>query len=385
MALRIPSPTGVFGRLGAPTLNFGRRASSFISVVAAASKQQQQQQKKKNKKEMWSPLQTIEEIASQFGLEIAISDLERLFREAGGDPPAHPGESLHRRRPVRVVYQGGRGSYCQEAAERAFPALSCDSFPCTNMEDAFSALEDQSADRAIVPAENSIDGPIDRNIDLLLRHQDVSIVGELVLPVDHCLISLRGTPVSSLRRVVSHPQALSHCRGRLEELDLEVDEVDSAADAARFLAESRAAGTAVIGSKAAAKEFGLEVLEHNFQDPAVNFNRYLQLGLGSGSDLETRSGRTRKTTVAFSLEGGVADLFRAMWVFETRGVRVTRVDHRPNRSNPVRLAGRVAYFNYVFVMDLEGSRSDPKVRSALTGLEEIAAFVRVLGSYSSNL
>lgn len=351
-----------------------------MSVVAAASKQQQQQ-----KKRAWqSPL---EEIVSQIGLEMDVAHLERMFREirTGGDPPPvdFP-ESPGRRRPLRVAYQGALGSYCQEAAERAFPSLSSSSssdfFPCTNMEEAFAVLEDRSADRAIIPAENSIDGPIDRNLDLLLRHEGVKIVGELVLPVEHCLISLRDTPLASVRRVVGHPQALSHCRGRLDALGVRVHEARSSADAARLLSGSRAAGTAVVGSKAAAKEFGLQVLERNFQDQAVNFNRYLQLGLGSGA--ETRPGGIRKTTVAFCLEDGVSDLFRAMWAFETRGVRILRVDHRPNRSNPLRVVGGGAYFDYVFVMDLEGSGSDLKVERALTGLKEKAGFVRVLGSYN---
>ncbi|ONK62992.1 uncharacterized protein A4U43_C07F10270 [Asparagus officinalis] len=254
------------------------------------------------------------------------------------------------------------------------------------MEDAFSALEDFSADRAVVPAENSVDGPIDRNLDLLLRHEDVNIVGELVLPVNHCLLSLPGVKISGVRRVVSHPQALSHCKRRLEELNVEIDEVDSAADAAKFVAENGIGDTtAVIGSKVAAGEFGLQVLEHNFQDPTVNFNRYLQLGLGSGSAI--RPGETRKTTVAFTLDSGVSDLFRAMWIFEVRGVRVTRVEHRPNRANPIRTVeketGKAVKLDYVFVLDLEGCGSDPKVKAALTGLAEIAGFVRVLGSYTS--
>lgn len=357
--------------------------------VAAALKQQQQPKKGRGDgfaKTKPSPLTTAEEVASRFGFDMAVEELERLFRRASvprGYPPAETGGSSGRR-PLRVAYQGGRGSYCQEAAAEAFRSVSFDSFACNNMEDVFSALEDFSADRAVIPAENSVDGPIDRNLDLLLRHDNVKIVGEAVLPVNHCLLSLPDTQISGLRRIVSHPQALNHCKGRLQDLDVNVDEVDSAADAAKYVAENRIADTAVIGSKMAAQEFGLQVLEHNFQDPTVNFNRFLQLGLGSGSGIAG----IHKTTVAFSLENGVSDLFLAMWIFEVRGVRVTRVEHRPNRASPIRVVeketGRVVQLDYVFVLDLEGSGSDPKVKAALTGLTEIAGFVRVLGSYTSH-
>lgn len=353
-------------------------SSSLLVVKGSLQKKQQQRTTTAS-----SPLQAVEDLASRLGLEMA---LERLFRDrevfGAGDhpPPASPGRQ---RRPVRVAYQGVRGSYCQEAAAEAYPSSSHPPFlPCPHMEAAFAALEDGSADRAVVPFENSLDGPIPRNLDLLLRHPAVHIVGELVLPVNHCLLSLPGAPRSALRRIVSHPQALDHCRHRLRALDLEVEEVSSAADAARIVAEGRISDSAVIGSRIAASEFGLRVLEENFQDQGSgggNVTRFLQLALGAtATATSTASG---KTTVAFSLPNGPSDLFRAMWAFESRGVRVARVDHRPNRLSPLRVVNKAAYLDYVFVLDLGRPESDPHVRAALARLREFAGFVRVLGSY----
>ncbi|KAJ0980503.1 hypothetical protein J5N97_008758 [Dioscorea zingiberensis] len=397
MALRV-YPSGSFLPAASPSCKKSSSSSSkstisttFVRALRTSSPSRSRQPMSK------SPMKTAEELASLLGLEMAVAGLERLFRE--GDPPATPGQPG---RPVRVAYQGVRGSYCQEAAAMAFPAsfIASESFPCVNMEDAFSALEDRSADRAVVPAENSLDGPIDRNLDLLLRHPAVRIVGELILPVNHCLLSLPGVPRSGIRRVVSHPQALSHCAQGLQALGLEVEEVSNAADAAQFLAENRIADTAVIGSEIAAAEFGLQVLERNFQDGGgSNYNRFFQLGLGLGLNSwqvptsSSSTGGAHKTTVAFSLEKGVSDLFPAMWAFESRGVKVVRVDHRPNRSNPVRVVhrdglGDATYFDYVFILDLEGSESDPDVRAAidqLRGVAGVAGFVRVLGSYASTI
>lgn len=286
-----------------------------------------------------------------------------------------------------MAYQGRRGSYCQEAAAKAFNVSPFDSLiPCTSMEDAFLSLENLSADRAVVPAENSLDGPIDRNLDLLLRHEDVKIVGEVILPVDHCLLSLPDASISDICRIVSHPQALRHCSERIRELDVDVDEVDNVAEAARFVSEYGIFDTAVIGSRIAAKEFGLRVLECNFQDLEVNYNRYLQLGFGLDSGCWEGT-VTKKTTVAFSLDNGASDLFRAMCVFEAGGIKVTRVEQRPNKKNPVRVVekenGKGGYLDYVFVLDLEGCWSEMKVKKAITGLEKFAGFVRVLGSYAS--
>lgn len=350
---------------------------------------------------------------------MAVAGLERLFRQRSlgdrpprwggdddddggdGDEEDEEGGSSSR---MRVAYQGARGSYCQEAAAACFPSAAAHE-PCAHMEAAFSALEEGSAQRAVVPLENSLDGPIPRNLDLLLRHPSVRIAGELVLPVNHCLLSHPSARPSSLRRVVSHPQALAHCRSALRALRLSPEEAPCAAEAARLLARGALPpDTAVVGSRAAAREFGLRLLRPNLQDRPGNVNRFLQLALlgphhhhpaininnnnhHNHHNHQKKRKKNKKTTVAFALRNGPSELFRAMWILESRGVSVTRVDHRPNRSSPVRVVpaedGRseAVYMDYVFVLDVEGPHSD--VAAALARLDEIAAgSLRVLGSYA---
>ncbi|XP_077219006.1 arogenate dehydratase/prephenate dehydratase 2, chloroplastic-like [Tasmannia lanceolata] len=366
----------------------------MIKMSLKQHKHQHQHQRKKGAgiifPDLSPPLGTEEEMASSHEKKAVVDRLERLFfKDVDGflpqlcgpasTPPSGFGFSG---RPVRVAYQGVQGSYCQEAATRAFSSV-CNAFPCNHMEEAFQALEDKTAERAIIPIENSLDGTIDRNFDLLLRHQGVNIVGELILPVNHCLLAVPGASRSDLKRIVSHPQALSHCKKKLESMDLEIDEVPNAADAARYVSDNRISDTAVIGSKIAATEFGLQVLEQNCQDRTStgNFNRFLQLGLvESRTIIEKIKKKGWKTTVAFSLEKGVSDLWRALWVMESRNVGVTRVEQRPNWSNPIRESGS---FDYVFILDLDGSVSDSRVETALLRLKEITGdgFLRVLGSY----
>ncbi|KAG0470615.1 hypothetical protein HPP92_017315 [Vanilla planifolia] len=380
MPIQALSPTSIFH---APAYT---RGQTRLGVRIWANIKQTRKEKDE-KRTFCSPMLTAEVLASRLGLEMAVADLERLFLHPGANLPGISGAGG--RRPVRVAYQGVPGSYCHEAAAVFFPssAAPIEAFPSGIwMEDVFSALEDGSADRAVVPAENSLDGPIDRNIDLLLRHPAVRIVGEVVVPVNHCLLAASGVEIADLRHVVSHPQALVHCNGRIRSLDLTIEEVADAAEAARAVAEHRIRDTAVIGSRMAAREFGLRVLEPYFQDEAGNYNRFLQLAVGPLPE----TSHNRKSTVAFSLEKGVSGLSEAMWAFESRGVPVIRVDHRPNKSDPIRFVdragfGKVARMDYVFVVDVEGSETDPGVVAAIARLEEIAGFARVLGSYSCTL
>uniref|UniRef100_A0A0D6QYP0 arogenate dehydratase n=1 Tax=Araucaria cunninghamii TaxID=56994 RepID=A0A0D6QYP0_ARACU len=312
--------------------------------------------------------------------------LERIYRDGEVRfeknksvlfPPGGSGQG----RPVRVAYQGVRGSYCQEAAVRAF--RRCDAVPCCEgMDSAFAAVESGSADRAVVPVENSLDGVIERNYDLMLRHPEVRVVGELLLPINHCLLGVNGG--YGIKRVVSHPQALAHCQVRLADLGVEIEAVDNAATAARFVAENGVRDTGVIGSSVAGREFGLRVIEENMQDDSSNTTRFFVLGKEAAAGPLPSPART---TVAFSLEEGTAALYKALEVFAAQDVKVSGIQSRPLRENPIRVvdggdAGSFTYFEYVFFVDLEVSVAHPAVEEALAELGHIATFVRVLGSYS---
>ncbi|GLJ19125.1 hypothetical protein SUGI_0343480 [Cryptomeria japonica] len=293
--------------------------------------------------------------------------------------PKLPGD-FYEGKPVKVAYQGARGSYSHEAAVEAFKR--CEALPCPeNMYSAFEALESGAADTAVVAVENSLDGVVGRNYDLLLRHRNIHIVGEVILKVNHCLLGLNG--INGIRRILGHPQALSHCRRRLQTLNATVEAVDCAPEAARLVVKRECCDVAVICSGVAGRELGLRVLEPAMQDDDDNFTRFLVLAKHLQVASEA-TGRTCKTTVAFSVE--TACLFKAVEIFERRGLRVVKIESRPRREKPMRDGvGGFKYFEYVFVVDLEGSVADPEMQGGLSDLEQIAGFVRVVGSYASDL
>lgn len=106
---------------------------------------------------------------------------------------------------LRVAYQGVPGAYSEAAAGKAYP--NCEAIPCDQFDVAFQAVELWIADRAVLPVENSLGGSIHRNYDLLLRHR-LHIVGEVQIPVHHCLLALPGVRTDCVSRVISHPQAV---------------------------------------------------------------------------------------------------------------------------------------------------------------------------------
>ncbi|KAI5084835.1 hypothetical protein GOP47_0001004 [Adiantum capillus-veneris] len=194
------------------------------------------------------------------------------------------------------------------------------------MEAVFKAVETWVADAALIPVQNNLDGSIHRNYDLLLRHQ-LHIVGELAWHVNHCLLAHPHASMSNLRRVVGHPQALSHCQNTLALLGLHcVERIEDTAHAAALAGCSP--DTALVASSQAASVFGLHLLRTGIQDDGHNTTRFLQLERQPIA-APTSSHVPCKTTIAFALRNGPSDLCRVMAAFALRNIRVSNLESRP--------------------------------------------------------
>ncbi|KAM0839530.1 hypothetical protein ACQ4PT_060248 [Festuca glaucescens] len=242
---------------------------------------------------------------------------------------------------LRVAYQGVPGAYSEAAAGKAYP--NCDAIPCDQFEVAFQAVELWIADRAVLPVENSLGGSIHRNYDLLLRHR-LHIVGEVQLPVHHCLLALPGVRRELLARVISHPQALAQCEHTLTRMGLNVarEAHDDTAGAAQHVAAHSLRDTAAIASARAAELYGLAVLADGIQDDASNVTR------------------------------------------------LTKIESRPHRHRPIRLVddanvGTAKHFEYMFYIDFQASMADVRAQNALAEIQEFTSFLRVLGSYPMDM
>lgn len=183
---------------------------------------------------------------------VPMSNLPRPLSIADLSPAPMHGAQL------RVAYQGVPGAYSEAAAGKAYP--NCEAIPCDQFEVAFQAVELWIADRAVLPVENSLGGSIHRNYDLLLRHR-LHIVGEVQMPVHHCLLALPGVRKEYLTRVISHPQALAQCELTLNSMGLNVarESFDDTAAAAEYIATNGLRDTAAIASARAAELYGLQV------------------------------------------------------------------------------------------------------------------------------
>ncbi|MYA11255.1 MAG: prephenate dehydratase [Gemmatimonadetes bacterium] len=273
---------------------------------------------------------------------------------------------------MRISYLGPEGTYSEAAAlgraDQAAPE-GARLVPFATIPAAVGAVEEGDADEAVVPMENSLEGVVTHTADLLIHRTRLTIRGEIVLPIHHCLVLQPGLAFPDVRVVYSHPQALAQCRGFLARRLPNAEPVASlsTAGAVGDMQESeRPAGA--ISSLRAAELFGAEVAALDIEDVRSNKTRFVVLG---ATDSE-RTGRD-KTSICFDFREDAAGILHgALGELATRNINMTRVESRPDR----RSLGR-----YFFLIDVEGHREDPVVREALAGIRARASIFKVLGSY----
>ena len=266
----------------------------------------------------------------------------------------------------RVAYQGERGAYSEDAVAALF-GDAADPIPCQDFRDAFEAVDTGHATHAVVPVENSIEGTVAQVNDLLLEH-DLTVAGEVIVVVDHCLIANPKAKLGQIKVVYSHPQALGQCRRFLSRHPewKQIPAYDTAGSV-KMIKERGRKDEAAIASHRSAGIYGMEVLADGIQTDHENFTRFFLL------EKHPRPIRKAdKTSIAFVAKNVPGSLHRCLGEFSTRGINLTKLESRPRRARP---------WNYVFYADLEGSMDDPKVKEAIGALLTTAGFVKVLGSY----
>ena len=270
---------------------------------------------------------------------------------------------------MTVAFQGESGAYSELAAFEHFgPDIT--TLPCASFDLTFEAVSNMESSHGMLPFENSLTGSIHRNFDLILR-QDVHIVGEFHMRVNHCLVGLSSVNVDDLLVVHSHPQALQQCERSLAKLGVHTIAETDTAGSARFVKAKANSATAAIASRRAAEVYGLEILIENLEDNSENFTRFLALAKAPQVVDDPEKGDF-KTSVVFSLKNQPGVLFKALSVFALRDIDLTKIESRPIAGSP---------WEYMFYVDFAGHQQAINCARALEHLGELVTFMKVLGSF----
>ncbi|HEV2057999.1 MAG TPA: prephenate dehydratase [Solirubrobacteraceae bacterium] len=277
---------------------------------------------------------------------------------------------------MRLGYLGPAGTFSEEAARAALDGGDAELVGLATVRDTILAVHDGSVDRAIVPIENSLEGPVGVTLDTLADDNDVAVVGELVLGVSQHLIAGSQLALDAIERVLSHPQAISQCARFLRERvpRAAIEPASSTAEAARLVV-ARDEPWAAIGTLRAAAIYGATVLAESVEDEPGNATRFVFLARRAVAQIPA-GGTPAKTSLAFWGSGDDSPgwLVRCLSEFAFRGVNLTKIESRPLR---MRLG------HYRFFVDCEGSASETSVAEAVEGLRKHCEQVRILGSYAA--
>lgn len=303
-------------------------------------------------------------------------EVERLYRVVMDMSVAHQEASVRRREdaPLRVTYQGVEGSYSHLAAQRTYSGRpggvllrGSDTFRA-----AAEAVVSGAADLALLPIENTTAGSINETYDLLAEGH-LTITGEVVSAIEHCLLALPGARLEDLRVVLSHPQALAQCQAFwIANPHLHAQAELDTAGSARKVRDLRDATFGAIASASAATTYGLAIVARGIQTEAGNATRFVEVALRPAP---VAADVIAKTSLLLTLADHPGALGEVLMRFAARGLSLTKLESRPIPSTPWR---------YRFYLDALGHGASQAFVAALAEVRPLTVELRVLGTYPAD-
>jgi chorismate mutase/prephenate dehydratase len=276
-------------------------------------------------------------------------------------------------RSARIAFLGPKGSYSHLAARR-YAARHFDEFiesGCPKFQDIFQQVETGQADYAVVPVENTSSGSINDVYDLL-QHTSLSIVGELTLPIDHCVLVATTTDLDQIETVYSHPQPFQQCSQFINHHpNWKIEYCESTAAAMEKVAQSGSPKVAALGSEDGGALYGLQVLDRHLANQTQNITRFLVLArkaIGVSDQVPA------KTTLLMATGQQAGALVEALLVLRKHNLIMVKLESRPIHGNP---------WEEMFYLDIQANLESADMRQALRELGEITRSMKVLGCYPS--
>ncbi len=269
----------------------------------------------------------------------------------------------------RIAFQGELGAYGHEACRKAAPHM--EPLPCRTFEDTIEAVKSGTAQRAMVPVENTTYGRV-ADIHRLLPESGLHIVGEAFVRVRISLMALPGQSLQDIKHIRAHLVLLPQARKFLDTNGITSEPAADSAGAAAEIAMNGTMGVGALASEIAAEIHGLDVLARDIEDHGHNTTRFLLMAPEADT---TRRADRMLTTFIFEVRNIPAALYKAMGGFATNGVNMTKLESY--------MVGG-AFTATQFYADIEGHPDDPAVARALEELDYFTNKLEILGVYPAD-
>lgn len=268
----------------------------------------------------------------------------------------------------KIAFQGQLGAYSHLACQELKP--NADAVPYDSFVEAIAAVENDQAEWAMIPLENSSAGRVEE-IYRQIPKTHLNIVAEHFQPVSHCLMAL---PSAKPVWVMSHPQALAQCHDRIIAMGLEPRAEFDTAGAAKLLAESGDPFGSAVASELAADLYGLEILNRDFEDISGNTTRFIVLEKNPNIP-KIKPNCTYVTSLLFTVRNIPAALYKALGGFATNGLNLIKIESYLDNAT---------LKSSQFHIDIAEHIETPAMARAIEELKFYASEYRWLGTYESH-
>lgn len=266
---------------------------------------------------------------------------------------------------LKVAYSGVEGAFAHIAARRIFPESQ--RISCRDFKAAYESVVNGDNDVAVLPIENSYAGEVGQTIDLIFSGS-LFINGIYELEIHQNLLGVPGSSVEDIKKVISHPQALSQCHDYIKSRALETEEANNTAVAARQVALAKDKHIGAIASIETAEIYGLTVLQQNINKSSENTTRFAVL-----SRVQANSPSLANSVLMFTVKHEAGSLANAISIIGKFGYNMTALRSRPLRKHS---------WQYYFYIEIDGSTDTAEGKQMLEELNKVCDQLKVVGTFA---
>ena len=266
---------------------------------------------------------------------------------------------------LKVAYSGVEGAFAHIAAGRIFPESQ--RISCRDYKAAYESVVNGENDVAVLPIENSYAGEVGQTIDLIFSGS-LFINGIYELEIHQNLLGVPGASVGDIKKVISHPQALSQCHDYIKSRVLETEEANNTAVAARQVALAKDKHIGAIASVETAEIYGLTVLQQNINKSSENTTRFAVLSRG-----QANSPSLANSVLMFTVKHEAGSLANAISIIGKFGYNMTALRSRPLRKHS---------WQYYFYIEIDGSTDTAEGKQMLEELNKVCDQLKVVGTFA---
>ena len=270
---------------------------------------------------------------------------------------------------MKVAYSGVEGAFANIAAQKIFPDALCVPYP--DFKAAYRAVERGECHVAILPVENSHNGDVGNVLDLAF-FGSLYINGVYEAEIVQNLLANEGASIDSIKKVISHPQALGQSASFIEKNGYSMEDAVNTAVAARMVAESGRTDIAAIGSVEAAEKFGLKVIASHINESNTNTTRFAVFS----PSRRASSGSDDRFIMLFTVKNAAGSLGKAISVIGEHGFNLRALKSRPTKE---------LVWDYFFYVEGEGNINSWQGKAMLEKLGECCSHLKILGTFEKEI